>query len=133
MDVLRGCVERRQGDALCIVRVPTGSRGDHVSRPVAGAGPVAESWGGPVAGPLRPHLAHFWDVDSTRSQGDEDEPVRVLIYLDIALPMFSLKLPACACGFSLLGTLAVDAQKGDDVLYMSCLGNSCALSHLCHV
>lgn len=88
---------------------------------------------GPVAGPLRPRVALFWDVDSTLSQGDEDEPVHVLIRLDVALPTFSLKLPVCACSFSLLGILPVDAQKGDDVLCMSCLGNSCALSHLHHV
>lgn len=51
---------------------------------------------GPVAGPLRPHSALFRDIDSTLSQGDEDEPVRVLIFLDGALATFSLKLPGRA-------------------------------------
>lgn len=51
---------------------------------------------GPVAGPLRPHSALFRDIDSTLSQGDKDEPVRVLIFLDGALATFSLKLPGRA-------------------------------------
>lgn len=51
---------------------------------------------GPVAGPLRPHSALFRDIDSTLSQGDEDEPVRVLIFLDGVLATFSLKLPGRA-------------------------------------
>lgn len=85
---------------------------------------------GPVAGPLRPHSALFWDIDSTLSQGDEDEPVRVLIFLDGALATFSFKLPGRERGISPPGALPVDAQKGDDALSTSCSGNSRAPRHL---